>query len=132
MAEDLKVAVITPQRRVLDTPAEAVVLPAHDGQLGVLRGRAALMCELGIGQLRYTRGGRAHRVFIDGGFAQVLDDKVTVLSTRAVPAEEVTPAMIQETEAVLEQNRGHTPQERAAYERAQRQLRELRDLRLIR
>ncbi|MBN2446260.1 MAG: ATP synthase F1 subunit epsilon [Phycisphaerae bacterium] len=87
---DINLIVITPERQVLDEHTDAVVIPAHDGELGILRGRAALMCELGIGQLRYEQGGKTERVFIDGGFAQVHGDRVTVLSPRALPSGSVT------------------------------------------
>jgi len=74
VAEDrpIKFVVVTPERKVLEQTADAVVIPAHDGELGILRDRAPLMCELGIGQMRYQKGGATRRLFIDGGFAQVL------------------------------------------------------------
>ncbi len=96
----LELTVITPQRQVLQTTAQAVVLPVHDGELGVLHQRAPLVCELGIGQLRYTAAGQTVRVFIDGGFAQVLQDQVTVLTRRAIPATEITPDLVKEEERV--------------------------------
>ncbi len=132
MAEQLHVTVITPERRVLDSEADAVVIPAHDGEIGVLRGRAALLCELGIGQLRYTEHNQMHRVFIDGGFAQVLDDRITVLSHHAFAAEEVTPAMVSEAEAATKQPAGRDAEAQLEGQRARRRLRALRDIRLIR
>lgn len=124
----LALTVITPEQQVLETPAESVVLPAHDGELGVLPQRAPLMCELGIGQLRYTQGATGRRLFIDGGFAQVFDDHVTVLTSRALPAEQVTPAVIASEEQQLRQLTGHTPEARQQYERVQRRVSVLRDL----
>jgi F-type H+-transporting ATPase subunit epsilon len=93
-AKQLDVEVITPERRVLQTVADSVVLPGHDGELGVLNMRAPLMCELGIGQLRYRAEGQTERMFIDGGFAQVFHNRVTVLTNRALPAADVTPDVI--------------------------------------
>lgn len=90
--------VITPERQVLEAHTDSVVIPAHDGELGVLRGRAPLMCELGIGTLHYRDGERQRRCFIDGGFAQVHDDTVTVLTDRAYRDEEITDAVIAEFE----------------------------------
>jgi F-type H+-transporting ATPase subunit epsilon len=92
--KQLDVEVITPERRVLQVVADSVVLPAHDGELGVLNMRAPLMCELGIGQMRYRAGGQTERMFIDGGFAQVFHNRVTVLTNRALPAADVTPDVI--------------------------------------
>lgn len=82
--------VITPEHRVVDTSSSGVVIPAHDGQLGVLPQRAPLMCELGVGTLTYQADGTTHRLFIDGGFAQVHDDLVTVLTPNARAASEIT------------------------------------------
>jgi F-type H+-transporting ATPase subunit epsilon len=90
----VELVVITPERQVLSERTSFVAIPAHDGELGVLPMRAPLMCQLGVGELRYGQGGLARRVFIDGGFAQVLADRVTVLAPEALPAEEITAATI--------------------------------------
>jgi F-type H+-transporting ATPase subunit epsilon len=90
----IHVTVITPERQVVDEMTDSVVIPAHDGELGVLPGRAALMCELGIGQLRYNKAGQPQRVLIDGGFAQVNQNEVVVLTQAALPRDEITPEVI--------------------------------------
>jgi F-type H+-transporting ATPase subunit epsilon len=102
-AAPIEVVVITPERQVVHERAHSVVIPAHDGELGVLRGRAPLMCELGIGVLRYRRNGAAQRVVIDGGFAQIGDDVVTVLTDQACTAEEATPERVAATRRELAQ-----------------------------
>jgi F-type H+-transporting ATPase subunit epsilon len=76
-------AVITPERKVLDTAATFVAFPAHDGEMGVLTRRAPLVCKLGIGVLRIETPAEKHAMFIDGGFAQVLDDRLTILTQQA-------------------------------------------------
>jgi F-type H+-transporting ATPase subunit epsilon len=96
--KDIHYVVVTPEAQIAEGVAQSVVIPAHDGELGILRDRAPLMCELGIGQMRYTAGGRSERLFIDGGFAQVNDNDVTVLTPRAVPAEKITNEMVAEAE----------------------------------
>lgn len=96
--EPIQFAVITPEREVAAGSAESIVLPVHDGELGVLAGRAPLMCELGVGVLRYTHDRRVHRVFIDGGFAQVFDDVVTVLTPDAVAAGQLPPERVAEAD----------------------------------
>lgn len=85
----IELAVITPEHKVLEARVESAVIPAHDGELGVLFNRAPLVCELGIGQLRYRAGGRTHRLFIDGGFAQVYRNRLTVLSDQALTPEQI-------------------------------------------
>jgi len=127
-AKSIHVVVITPERQVLEQATDGVVIPAHDGELGVLRDRAALVCELGIGQLRYSQAGQTWRVFIDGGFAEVLDNHVTVLTAQAMPAAEVTLDVLRDAERAVAEHGGHSEEEQAARRRAQRRLSELRRL----
>lgn len=125
-SKHIDLVLITPERQVLEEAVERVVIPAHDGELGILRDRAALMCELGIGQMRYTQGGRTQRFFIDGGFAQVLNNRVTVLTQRALAAEAVSAEVVAAAGRDVEACQGHEPEARAAHGRAQRRLRVLR------
>lgn len=88
-AKELKCVVVTPERTILDATVDSVVLPMFDGELGVLPGRAPLIGRLGPGELRTRHGGQVHRYFVDGGFAQVRANVVTVLTPRAQPAEKI-------------------------------------------
>jgi F-type H+-transporting ATPase subunit epsilon len=85
----LQCVVVTPERAVLDASVEFVALPMYDGELGVLPGRAPLIGRLGYGELRTRRGNETRRFYVDGGFAQVRANVVTVLTPRALPAEEI-------------------------------------------
>ena len=79
----LHVVVISPEQTIFDGEAESVVAPAWDGELGILRGHAPLMALLGEGDLRVKSGGRTEHFHVEGGFLQVVDNVVTVLSERA-------------------------------------------------
>jgi len=131
MAKDkqIELVVITPDRQVLSRSTDDVVIPAHDGELGVLNLRAPLMCELGIGQLRYSHDGRTDRLFIDGGFAQGLDNRVTVLTGNALLASAGTPDVVANAEREVAQHVGHEPDTCAARERAQQRVSALRRIR---
>lgn len=85
-AKRLRVAVITPERVVYEGEADQVIAPAFDGELGILRGHAPMMTLLGGGSLRVERDGVTERFRVEGGFLQVADDVVTVLSERAAEA----------------------------------------------
>src|SRR5262249_37596980 len=85
----LRCVVVTPERAVLDEPADFVALPMYDGELGVLPGRAPLIGRLGYGELRLRRGADTKRYFVDGGFGQVRANVVTVLTQRAILADEI-------------------------------------------
>ena len=76
-------SVVTPERAVLETEARSVVFPAHDGDMGILTNRAPLLCQLGIGPLRVETAEGSHVFVIDGGFAQMVDNKLTILTEQA-------------------------------------------------
>ena len=79
----MKVAVISPERTVFEGDADQVIAPAWDGQLGVLKGHAPMLVLLGEGELRISTGGADKKFQIRGGFMQVAEDVVTVLSEHA-------------------------------------------------
>jgi len=88
MATTFKCSVITPERKVLECDATFVAFPAHDGEMGVMARRAPLVCKLGIGQLRVESEGGEQLFYIDGGFAQVSGNKLSILTEQAKkPAE---------------------------------------------
>jgi F-type H+-transporting ATPase subunit epsilon len=88
----LRCVVVTPERALLDAEVDFVALPMYDGELGVLPGRAALIGRLGPGELRTRHGNETRRFYVDGGFAQVHNNIVTVLTPRAMKAEEIKAA----------------------------------------
>src|SRR5258708_16881963 len=85
----LQCVVVTPEKAVLDAAADFVALPLFDGELGVLPGRAALIGRLGFGDLRIRQGAETKHYFVDGGFAQVRSNVVTVLTPRALKSEDI-------------------------------------------
>src|SRR5947209_9562623 len=107
--KSLHCVIVTPELAVLDQTADFVALPMVDGELGVLPGRAPLIGRLGIGELRTVVGNTIHRYFVDGGFAQVRDNAVTVLTSKAVPAEEIRLANAEEALRSA-QVAAHTPE----------------------
>ncbi|MCU0702856.1 MAG: F0F1 ATP synthase subunit epsilon [Fimbriiglobus sp.] len=88
--KSLRVVVVTPERAVLDEPADGVVLPMFDGERGVLAGHAPFVGQLGPGELRIKAGGATKRFFIDGGFAQVTGSVVNVLTAKAIGSDKLT------------------------------------------
>ena len=88
-ARTLQCVVVTPERALLDQPADFVALPMYDGELGVLPGRSPFIGRLGCGELRIRKGNEVQRYFVDGGFAQVKANVVTVLTARALKPKEI-------------------------------------------
>lgn len=82
----LRCIVVTPESTVLDSQCEFVALPLFDGEVGIAPGRAPLIGRLGYGELRVRQAGKTLRYYLDGGFVQVVNNVVSVLTNRAVPA----------------------------------------------
>ncbi|MBA2225296.1 MAG: F0F1 ATP synthase subunit epsilon [Gemmataceae bacterium] len=115
----VRVTVVTPERAVLDTSAEMVVLPLYDGEWAVLSGHAPFVARLGAGELRLKSGGAiSQRWYVEFGFVQVRQDVVTLLTERAVPASEVTPALAEQARVEAASLPVGTPSERASKARA--------------
>ena len=105
MSESLLLEVVTPQRRLLSEEVAEVRLPGALGEMGVLPGHAPLLTSLGTGPLTYSQGQQSVMLAVQGGFAEVLPDKVTVLATIAeAPGEidlEAARTQLAEAEAAL-------------------------------
>jgi F-type H+-transporting ATPase subunit epsilon len=82
-------SVITPERAVLEVEATFVAFPAHDGEVGILRNRAPLLYKMGTGELRVESPQGNHLLFVDGGFAQMVDNRLTLLTEQAKRAEDI-------------------------------------------
>ncbi len=76
----MRVTVISPEASVFDGEADAVVAPAFDGELGILPNHAALMTTLGTGTLVVRTGATVRRFRVQGGFLQVVKNRVRVLA----------------------------------------------------
>ena len=82
-------SVVTPEQTVLECDATFVAFPAHDGEMGALVNRAPLVCKLGIGRLRIESPEENYVMFVDGGFAQVVENRLTILTQQAVKSDEI-------------------------------------------
>src|SRR5260370_6027755 len=87
----INLTVVTRERKIIDAEVDEVVLPASDGEIGVLPGHTPLLTTLKIGQMRYRSGGIVHRMGLPWGFGGGLPDRVILLAGRGVPASQVEP-----------------------------------------
>ena len=85
----IRCVVVTPERTEIDTEADSVVLPMIDGELGILGSRAPMIGRLGYGTLKLKSSSGEERHYIDGGFAQVENNVVNILTSRAIPVTEL-------------------------------------------
>ena len=83
MADTFQIEIATPEKLVLDKRAEYAEIPGKDGYMGILPGHAALLSELGDGELSYTLAGKTDKLHIIGGYVEVRDDHVRVLADKA-------------------------------------------------
>ncbi len=84
MAEKLFLEVVTPQKSVVSEEVEIVVAPGSEGEFGALKGHTTFLTSLKLGTLRYKdAAGKERYLFINGGFAEVLPNKVTILAESA-------------------------------------------------
>ena len=79
----MTISVISPERTLYEGEATSVVAPAFDGDVGVLTGHAPMMTLLGRCTLRVTRGTEERRFTVEGGFLQVVDDVVRIVTEQA-------------------------------------------------
>jgi F-type H+-transporting ATPase subunit epsilon len=106
MAGNVQLQVVTPEKLVVDDEAQIVMAPGSQGEFGVLTGHTPFLTTLQNGAVRYKdASGQEHQVFVSGGFAEALPDRVTVLAESAERLEDIDAARAQ-----------------AALERAQKRL----------
>lgn len=88
---DLRLVLVTPEKTLFDRSVASIRVPLYDGSAGFYPGRAPLVGRLGIGELRLAdTSGSEESYFIDGGFAQVKGNTVSVLTNAAVSVSEIS------------------------------------------
>jgi F-type H+-transporting ATPase subunit epsilon len=92
----LRVVVVTPEATIVDTLADFVRLPLVDGQYGIAPLHSPMIGRLGFGELSVRSDSKVQRFYADGGFVQVNNNVVSVLTNRALPAESLDPAIAAE------------------------------------
>ena len=84
MAGNIKLEVVTPEKSVVSEDVKIIVAPGSLGEFGVLIGHTPFLSTLKVGSLRYMDANNTERyIFINGGFAEALPDKVTILAESA-------------------------------------------------
>lgn len=102
MPEPFKASLITPEAILLETSVVSAQIPAHDGLVGILNHRAPLLAKLGTGVLRLeTAPGVAERFMVSGGYAQMKGEELTILTTEAIPANQINAQTIAKEQAKL-------------------------------
>ncbi len=101
MAEKIRLRLVTPSRLLLDEEVDEVTAPGASGEFGVLPNHISFLTLLEIGEMNYKQGSVRHNLALSGGYAEVLDNVMTVLANAAEYANEI------------DKNRANTAKERA-------------------
>ncbi len=120
---------VMPERELLATEADMVVVPGSEGDFGVLHGHAPLISTVRPGVLEVFQGSKAEQRFlVVGGFAEVTPERCTVLANEAMPFESVTAEQLAERERIAER---HVSEATSDHEKvaAQKELAVAKDLR---
>ncbi len=81
----LNVSLVSPERTLFEGAADSLVAPAFDGQVGILSMHAPMLTLLGSGELRLNVAGGERRFDVFGGFLEVADDRVRIVTEKAEP-----------------------------------------------
>ena len=123
-SKELHASVVTPERAVYEGPARFVALPAWDGEIGIMSHRAPLLTKLGVGRLRIDTGSGDELVFlIDGCFAEMVGNRLTVLTEDARPPDELDAEGAKESLTQARALTGGSDAEVEKRERAERKAR---------
>ena len=85
----IAVDIMTPERLVLQTEAESVIVPAAEGELGILPHHAPLLAQLQTGEIRLQSGGNIEPFAVSGGFVEVENNRVAIFAETAEMAHEI-------------------------------------------
>src|ERR1051326_2903006 len=110
MADAITCTVVTPEQTALETKADFVALPLFDGEIGIAGNHSPLIGRLGYGEMRIKTGGQTQVYYVDGGFVQVADHIVAVLTNPAVPAAKLDPAAAENSLKVALSKPANTPE----------------------
>jgi len=89
MPDTFTLEIVTPAREIVRQTVTEAQIPVRGGYIGVMPGHTPLLAEMGVGELSYQMGNRAHFCTAIGGFVEVLADRVIVLADSAELAEEI-------------------------------------------
>jgi F-type H+-transporting ATPase subunit epsilon len=98
------VELVSPEKLLLSRPVDMVVIPAAEGEIGVLPGHAPMIVLLRGGMIRLYEGAQVtERLFVAGGFAEITPERCTVLANEAIPAAEVSRSVAEKRLAEAEE-----------------------------
>ncbi|MBI5766709.1 MAG: ATP synthase F1 subunit epsilon [Verrucomicrobia bacterium] len=91
----LTLEIVTPEARVYSDTIDTVVIPTVEGEVGILPGHIPLLTQVEHGELRVTKGNQTHFLAVSGGFAEVDNDRVSILAEHAITEEKIDESAVE-------------------------------------
>ncbi|MCC6787115.1 MAG: F0F1 ATP synthase subunit epsilon [Hyphomonadaceae bacterium] len=96
MTDKLSFALVSPERELFNGDVDHVVVPGSEGEFGVSPNHAPVMSVIKPGALRVINDGAERRIFVNGGFADVTPEGLTVLAEEAIDLADIAPAQLEQ------------------------------------
>ena len=115
--------IVTPTARIMDEDVTSASIPAWDGSMGFMVDRAPILTRLGVGELTLQfpaagSGGGSRSSGVAGGFAQMVDNRLTLLAETAIPTETIVVSEVEAEMRSLESQTGPAADAKRALARA--------------
>ena len=123
MADKIRLRIVTPTRLLIDEEVDEVTAPGVMGEFGVLPNHIAFLTLLVPGEMSYKQGMTRHYLAVSGGYAEVLNNVMTVLATAAEFASEIDTNRARQAKEVAEKRMGELNYEDKEYNAADIALR---------
>ena len=120
---EIKLTVVTPEKNVVNVACNFVALPLYDGEIGIGINHSPMIGRVGFGELRFKTDKGVESFYVDGGFVEVLDNNVSVMTGKAVPCESVDPEAAEKIIAEAGAMKANTDDEVALRDRKYKQAR---------
>lgn len=96
MSDKLNFALVSPERELFNGDVDHVVVPGAEGEFGVMPNHAPVMSVIKQGALRVIDGGSERRIFVNGGFADVTPEGLSVLADEAIDLADIDAAKLEQ------------------------------------
>jgi len=122
MAELLQLSIVTPEKLIVADDAEQVNIPGTEGDLGILFDHAPILTTMRAGTLSYQKGDETIAMVVSGGYAEVTENRVTILAETAEFAHEIDAERALAARKSAEETLGRTDLNHEEFEKAQKKL----------
>jgi F-type H+-transporting ATPase subunit epsilon len=116
MADELTLEIVTPEKMAFSGKIEEVTVPGSEGEFGVLRGHAALLSSIDVGELNFTKDGKKTYYAVNTGYTEVTSGKVTILVETAERADLIDKERAKKARETAEVKMSKLSKEDAEYE----------------